>query len=162
MEPITRDAANDFFKSKYAPLETILPAIKDPLKQAGLVFTQVPNGANGLKTLIIDVASGEFIEGVCEMTPAKNDPQGQGSAMTYMRRYSLVAMLGLNTDEDDDGNAASSVAKNPPPARPAHVQRPRATPQEQPPTRPEVPPRTPPQWAPPRLKPPIINQQPNV
>lgn len=107
---IPRESDNPFFKSKYASLEDILPAIKKPLADSGLVIIQIPSGLNKLKTIVIDVATGELLEGEYEMTPAKNDPQGQGSALTYMRRYALVAMLGLNTDEDDDGNAASGPA----------------------------------------------------
>lgn len=122
VQDIPKNEANPFFKSKYAPLETILPAIKGPLKDAGLVFTQIPVGANGLKTVIMHVESGESIEGTMEMTPTKNDPQGQGSTLTYMRRYALVAMLGLNTDEDDDGNAASEQAK--PTRKPETIQNP--------------------------------------
>ena len=45
------------------------------------------------------------------MKPAKNDPQGLGSAITYQRRYALGAILGLNIDIDDDGNAASTQPK---------------------------------------------------
>ena len=43
------------------------------------------------------------------MKPAKNDPQGIGSTLTYARRYSLSAFLNLNTGDDDDGNNASDV-----------------------------------------------------
>lgn len=111
MKNVEKDASNPFFKSKYAPLESILPAIKKPLAEAGLVFTQIPSGLCKLKTMIIDVESGEFLEGEYEMTPAKTDPQGQGGAITYMRRYALVSMLGLNCDEDDDGNTASQAPK---------------------------------------------------
>jgi excinuclease UvrABC ATPase subunit len=46
------------------------------------------------------------------LTPAKNDPQGQGSAITYMRRYALSAILGIATEEDDDGNAASRTDRS--------------------------------------------------
>ncbi len=105
---IGRSSSNPFFKSKYASLEDILPAIQPSLQEAGLTFTQIPTGENELRTIIIHVESGESIEGTYKMTPAKNDPQGQGAAITYMRRYALVAMLGLNTDEDDDGNKAST------------------------------------------------------
>lgn len=106
MPDIKKDSDNPFFKSKYAALDSILPAIKNPLYDAGLTFTQVPCGENELKTMLIHIESGEVIEGTYKMTPSKNDPQGQGSALTYMRRYALVAMLGLNTEEDDDGNAS--------------------------------------------------------
>ena len=111
MGNVAKDANNPFFKSKYAPLETILPAIKGPLKEAGLVFFQAPtwigDNSPALATTLIDIESGEKIETVSPIILAKQDPQGQGSAITYMRRYALVAMLGLNCDEDDDGNAAS-------------------------------------------------------
>lgn len=116
MGNVAKDANNPFFKSKYAPLESILPAIKVPLKEAGLVFTQMPTTVSGpmgdnsvpaLETKLIDVESGEELSAVVPLTLAKQDPQGVGSAITYMRRYALVSILGLNCDEDDDGNAGS-------------------------------------------------------
>jgi len=51
--------------------------------------------------------SGEWLGSHFTMKPVKNDPQGIGSCITYMRRYALAAILGLNIDEDDDGNSAS-------------------------------------------------------
>lgn len=116
MGNIAKDASNPFFKSKYAPLESILPAIKQPLKNAGLVFSQMPNHLMSsadktyipsLITKIIDIGSGEELSSEVPLILAKQDPQGVGSAITYMRRYALVSMLGLNCDEDDDGNKAS-------------------------------------------------------
>jgi hypothetical protein len=103
---IKKDADNPFFKSKYAPLESILPVIIPLLRDCGLVFTQIPDG-ECLITRIIDIDSGEFVEGRANLVSDKQTAQAQGSAITYMRRYALVAMLGLNTDEDDDGNVAS-------------------------------------------------------
>jgi hypothetical protein len=50
--------------------------------------------------------SGEWISATYEMKPTKDDPQGAGSVITYQRRYALGAALGLNIDEDDDGNKA--------------------------------------------------------
>lgn len=120
MGTIQKDANNPFFKSKYAPLETILPAIKEPLEKAGLVFTQMPSYlgsevgfSSALTTKIIHIESGETIESTVPLILAKQDPQGVGSAITYMRRYALVSMLGLNCDEDDDGNKASVSVKKP-------------------------------------------------
>ena len=49
------------------------------------------------------------MEAQYEMIPSKNDPQGQGSVITYMRRYALGAVLGLNIDVDDDANTASGL-----------------------------------------------------
>lgn len=104
---VAKDSANPFFKSKYASLTNIQQAVKEPLEKAGLVYAQFPDGAHGLTTIIIHSESGEWIEATSEMTPTKNDPQGQGSAITYQRRYALASALGLTVDEDDDGNAAS-------------------------------------------------------
>jgi len=112
---ISKDAKNPFFKSDYATLSNILEAIKEPLDSNGLTFVQFPDGENGLTTRLMH-ESGEWLEATYKMVPAKNDPQGLGSAITYQRRYSLGAVLGLNIDNDDDGNAASApaVAQNVP------------------------------------------------
>ncbi|MEG2219786.1 MAG: ERF family protein, partial [Muribaculaceae bacterium] len=52
---------------------------------------------------------GQYISDTYTMRPVKNDPQGLGSCITYMRRYALGAILGLNIDEDDDANKASGL-----------------------------------------------------
>lgn len=108
MSKVSKEASNPFFKSKYASLPHIQEAIKEPLDKAGLVYAQFPTGQHGLTTIIMHPASGQWIEATSEMPPANNDPQGIGSAITYQRRYSLGAALGLTIDEDDDGNAASN------------------------------------------------------
>jgi hypothetical protein len=107
METVKKNATNPFFKQKYATLSNILDAIKVPLDESGLIFSQFPDGQNGLLSILIHADSGEFIESTYEMVPAKNDPQGRGSAITYQRRYALAAILGLNIDDDDDANAAT-------------------------------------------------------
>ncbi len=110
VDKISKDAINPFFKSNYASLPNVLDAIREPLQEAGLTFTQLPMGENGLKTILFHVETGEMLESEMSMTPSKQDPQGAGSALTYMRRYALVSILGLNVD-DDDGNAASKKPK---------------------------------------------------
>lgn len=118
---IPKDAKNPFFKSKYATLSSILDAISTPLETAGLSYSQLPDGNNGLTTILMHSESGEYLQSTYEMHPAKNDPQGIGSAITYARRYALGAILGLNIDDDDDGNAASQTGKqtaNNTPAKP--------------------------------------------
>lgn len=110
---IKKDATNPFFKSKYASLSNILDAIQIPLEESGLAFTQFPDGENGLTTILIHAESGEFIEATYIMKPVKNDPQGQGSVLTYQRRYCLSSILGLNIDEDDDGNTATHGGSTP-------------------------------------------------
>lgn len=107
-----KDAANPFFKSKYADLPTVIDAVKPALNEAGITFMQSASpsdsGTLALTTRLIHV-SGEWIEDTAVTPLVKNDPQSYGSAITYLRRYSLAAMTGLYQD-DDDGNAASHPA----------------------------------------------------
>jgi hypothetical protein len=113
MDTVKKDATNPFFKSKYASLSNILEAIQVPMEEAGIAFTQFPNGEHGLTTILMHGESGEYLQSDYIMHPAKNDPQGQGSALTYQRRYALSAILGLNIDDDDDANTATHGGKNP-------------------------------------------------
>jgi len=106
VEKIVKTATNPFFKSKYASLADILDVIREPLQVNGLSFVQFPEGESGLTTMLMH-ESGEHITATYIMKPVKNDPQGQGSAITYQRRYALGAILGLNIDDDDDGTQAS-------------------------------------------------------
>jgi hypothetical protein len=110
VEKIKKTTTNPFFKSKYANLADILDVIRQPLADAGLSFVQFPKGQHELETMLMHV-SGEWMSETYEMPPTKNDPQGLGSAITYQRRYALGAILGLNIDEDDDGNKASEPQK---------------------------------------------------
>lgn len=103
---IKKENTNPFFHSLYADLPAIQDAIADPLQESGLVVTQLPCG-DGLITMLAHAESGEYIMANSTMKPVKNDPQSMGSAITYQRRYSLAALLNLNIDKDDDGNAAS-------------------------------------------------------
>jgi hypothetical protein len=107
---IKKEATNPFFKNKYASLSNILEVVSIPLNECGLAILQLPAGMNQLETILLH-ESGEFISETYEMKPSKQDPQGQGSAITYQRRYALGAILSLNIDEDDDGNKASEPVK---------------------------------------------------
>lgn len=106
-DKISKDATNPFFKSKYASLTHILDEISIPLAEAGLSYSQFPSNENGLTTILMHPESGEWMMSEYTMRPVKDDPQGRGSSITYQRRYAITAILGLNIDEDDDGNAAS-------------------------------------------------------
>jgi|SRR5689334_84459 len=110
---IIKRAENPFFKSKYADLPSILDEIALPLDEAGLVITQWPDG-DGLTTVLMHPESGEWMSANATMHPVKSDPQSVGSAITFQRRYSIVAILALNCDEDDDGNKASEPKKEEP------------------------------------------------
>ncbi len=110
---IKKENTNPFFKSKYADLSSILDVIEEPLYKNGLSFVQYPLGEHEMLTMLMHT-SGEWIKGSFIMKPIKNDPQCLGSVITYQRRYALGAILGLNIDEDDDGNAASITPEKTP------------------------------------------------
>lgn len=113
---VKKTESNPFFKSKYAGLPSVLEVALPVLHKNGLYISQSPISDGdkvGVKTRIIHAETGDMLEDSFTMTLAKNDPQGAGSAITYARRYALVSMLGLNVDEDDDGNTASGKVPAP-------------------------------------------------
>lgn len=112
VEKIKKEATNPFFKSKYATLANILDVIREPLHKNGLSFVQFPTNQFGLITRLMH-QSGEWMEAEYVMQPTQNTPQGIGSCITYMRRYALGSILGLNIDKDDDGNDASEITQQP-------------------------------------------------
>jgi hypothetical protein len=112
VDTIKKDAKNPFFKSTYASLPNILEGINEPLIECGLSVSQFPSGENGLTSILLH-ESGEYLSAEYQMRPVKDDPQGRGSCITYQRRYALASILGLNIDEDDDGNTATFGGKNP-------------------------------------------------
>lgn len=109
---LQRDKINPHFRSAYLSLETLMDHVLPVLNRAGIVVSQLvcvtDAGAPALRTVLLHAKSGESIESTMLLLSAKDDPQGQGSAITYARRYALMAALGLVADEDDDGNKASS------------------------------------------------------
>jgi len=104
-----KDAKNPHFKTTYADLSAVIDAVKPALNEAGIAFLQMPAPSDrdslALTTRLIH-ESGEWIESTATCPLQKSDPQGYGSAVTYLKRYSLASAVGLY-QEDDDGNAAS-------------------------------------------------------
>ena len=119
IEGATKGKVNSHFKSRYADLAQVWDAIRGPLTENGLSVVQAPmttpEGAI-LRTMILH-SSGQWIASTYPVNPVKNDMQGIGSATTYARRYSLMAMVGV-APEDDDGNAASGRGDAPEPHAP--------------------------------------------
>lgn len=113
MKAAELDRANPFFKSKYATLASIWTAARGPLSANGLSVAQVPDWTpEGLQlTTMLMHASGQYISNTYPINPVKDDPQGIGSALSYARRYTLAAMIGATSDEDDDGNEASHLVR---------------------------------------------------
>lgn len=111
-----KDGNNPFFKSKYVPLENVIEAIDETAPKTGLSFTQWAlnnsEGTVGVATLLLHT-SGEFIEyDPVFMKGEKQTPQGAGSVISYLKRYTLSAIFGITSDQDDDGNGASQSNNN--------------------------------------------------
>lgn len=103
-----KDGANPHYKSVYATLAAVVSAIREPLSKNNIAHVQSPGcdeHGDFMDTMLVH-SSGEWMKGRIRMKPVKDDPQGIGSVITYMRRYALQAMTGLEA-EDDDGNKAS-------------------------------------------------------
>jgi hypothetical protein len=103
-------ARNPFFNSKYAPLNDILNLVRPSLAKHGLSLIQGSAGDGSVVsiTTLLMHESGEWIETEPLVLKAdKATAQGVGSAITYGRRYSLSAMLGISSEDDDDGNVAT-------------------------------------------------------
>jgi hypothetical protein len=119
MDPVRKDAKNDAFKrngqaTAYATLQSVIDACLPAFNANGIAVVQ-PIGQDELGmfvgTRLVHI-SGEQMECRVPLIIGKNDMQGFGSAVTYARRYGLMAMAGI-APEDDDGNAA--VVAAPPP-----------------------------------------------
>lgn len=108
IEGAAKKKTNPGFKSKYADLETVIDASRDILTENGLTLIQLPgpiaNGCLSLETILLH-ESGEFISHEGALPLGKQDPQGAGSALTYLRRYAQMAALNMPA-VDDDGEAA--------------------------------------------------------
>jgi hypothetical protein len=107
IENASKNAANPHFKSRYADLAEILNTARPVLARHGLSVVQSPGYADGLVsvTTMLLHSSGEWLRDTVRAPAQKADPQGVGSATTYLRRYSLAALVGI-AQEDDDGEAA--------------------------------------------------------
>lgn len=108
MKPVIFDSSNPYYKSKYASLSALVSCAAPILSENGLSVTQILEEDGTVETLLLH-KSGQWLSSRLKLNPVKSDPQGVGSAITYTRRYSYAAILGLVSDEDDDGNAASGL-----------------------------------------------------
>lgn len=124
---LKKEGTNPHFQSKYVTLNEVLEKVKKPLNDRGIIILQNPE-ATGLRTTLLDTEDNSKIESFMPYVETST-AQKLGSNNTYVRRYALVTMLGLE-DEDDDGNQASLGYKAQS-ERPAYVPTPRtpATPQ---------------------------------
>lgn len=116
IEGAAKSANNTHFRSKYATLESVIDATKEALAKHDLCVVQAPGHMEGnlltMTTRLIHT-SGEWIEAEYQIPLVKCDPQASGSAITYARRYALMALLNVPA-VDDDGEAAMDRKPTPP------------------------------------------------
>jgi hypothetical protein len=133
LRPAAKDATNPHFKSKYADLSAVWEACREPLSTNGLSVVQLPAdsepGRLALTTLLMH-SSGEFLSTTYSLKLQQDTAHGAGSALTYLRRYALAALVGVVADEDDDGNSASQPVQRAPQRQPARTQQARLASQE--------------------------------
>lgn len=123
MPAVDRDGTNPHFGSTFVTLGNLLNNVRPVLNKHGVGVIQYPSRDENGPTLVTILMhkSGERLESEAPLLLPKQDPQGQGSAITYMRRYALASTLGISDQEDDDGNAAGAkgASEEPPKQVPA-------------------------------------------
>lgn len=109
VENALKSSTNPHFKSKYADLAEILNTVRPVFSANSIAIVQTPTFESGVASVetMLCHESGEFISSVCSSPVSKQDAQGIGSAITYLRRYSLAAMCGIAQEDDDGQNAVA-------------------------------------------------------
>ena len=117
--PALKTSTNPHFRSKYVSLDGCIEAVIDALNNNGIALIQTTHDCESgvkIETVLIHESGETLTGGILHVPAPKQDPQGYGSALTYARRYSLMATCGI-APEDDDGNLAveraGSVVKKP-------------------------------------------------
>jgi len=110
IKPPAKDMKNPHFKSKYCSLDSIYDAVRLPLAKNGLNLShtvEMQGDRYMLRTTLYHISGGE-IHNITPMFVEKLTAQGYQSANTYARRSAITSLLGLPTEEDDDGNEATA------------------------------------------------------
>lgn len=108
IENAAKNSNNPHFKSKYADLAEVLNSVRSAFAKNGIAIVQMPSFEGGQASVetLLSHSSGQWISNTCSAPVQKQDAQGVGSAITYLRRYSLAAFCGI-AQEDDDGNLSA-------------------------------------------------------
>lgn len=117
--PALKTSTNPAFRSRYADLSACVEAVIDALNNNDIFLMQPTHECSDgviVETIFIHSSGEQISNGKLHVPATKHDAQGYGSALTYARRYSLMAACGI-APEDDDGNNASKP--KPAPAKPA-------------------------------------------
>lgn len=109
IQVIPFDSVNPHFKNKYASLAAIVKACAPHMQTAGLCFTQTIDGLNIVTRVICANDGSEIVSTLALPIAPTANAQAIGSAITYMKRYAICAVLGIVGDDDDDGNLAQKA-----------------------------------------------------
>lgn len=104
LENVARDRENAHFHARYATLGAVLDEVRPKLSEQGIAILQMPVNGEGSNVGIVTRlthSSGQWIESAIYVQPTKFDAQGVGSVLTYLRKYSLMAVAGVGPDDDD-------------------------------------------------------------
>lgn len=133
----SKDALNPHFKSKYANLESVWDACREPLSKNGLSIIQTIHREPEeliLKTILAHCSGQWFVSCIpilASLGTGRQDMQALGSAITYARRYGLAAIVGVSpSDDDDDGEASVGRAPQKQVQRPTLIKQPPSAYQE--------------------------------
>lgn len=111
---VKKSADNPFFRSKYADLNSHIEVAENALGKQGLILLQpVDRDERGsfVESIIMDPESSQFVSSRMDLVLAKADMQQMGSAVTYARRYTLGALLSMQSEDDDANLASGKVTK---------------------------------------------------
>lgn len=121
--PALKTSTNPHFRSRYADLSACVEAVVDALNANGIALLQQTRDSDTgvtVETVFLHESGEQWASGPLHVPASKQDAQGYGSALTYARRYSLMAACGI-APEDDDGNAASKQKQKVQPIQPQHT-----------------------------------------
>ena len=132
MSVAIKDSVNPHFKSRYADLASVIDAVRPHLSVNGIAFVQDVTTEPGLVCVETTLyhKSGQWLSNKLAVACKDLSPQPVGSAITYARRYTLMALCGIAPAEDDDGEAAQS--RQAPPAKPTPMRQPDPKPEPKP------------------------------
>lgn len=130
LEAAIKDSTNPHYRFYYADLNSVWNACRKALSKNNLCVLQThePSEKGTLRTITtLGHSSGQWISSTLDITLSKEDAQGIGSAMTYARRYSLAAIVGVAQDDDD---AEKAIDRTKPTTTPKAFVKPQPKPQQ--------------------------------
>lgn len=122
--PALKTSTNPHFRSRYADLSACIEAVIDALNSNGIYLMQLTDEHDGgvkVSTTFIHESGEQLSGGTLFMPASKHDAQGFGSALSYARRYSLMAACGIAPEEDDGNHATKTTPVTAPKVMPKPV-----------------------------------------